>query len=340
MPRLDALANATGSVMKSGVQLDRPVTEFLSQAAVTLRENLTIDQALASLRGTRSGQVLYLYVVNDAEQLVGVLPSRKLIMSPGQTRVGELMTRNIVSLSQRDTLFDALELFAMYRLLALPVVDADKKLLGIVEVSLYTDEIFELVQNQQLKEVFQLIGLRLEQHKQGSPWRGFRLRMPWLASNITGGLICAVLGSFFEATVRETVVIALFIPVILTLAESVAVQSMTLAIEQAMSTPGRRSYAAQFAREAATALLLGISSGAVVGTVSLLWRQKTAASWTIAGSVATTMLLAAMLGRAVPKIIHVMKLNPRVASGPITLAVVDVMTVTIYLSASTMVLNA
>src|ERR1035437_9956407 len=115
--------------MNPGVPLDRPVTQCLSHAAVTLRENLTIDQALAALRSGQLGvpapgqtstpsQVLYFYVVNATDQLVGVLPARQLILSPGTALVGDVMTREIVTLRQKETLFDAMELFAMYRLLA------------------------------------------------------------------------------------------------------------------------------------------------------------------------------------------------------------------------------
>src|SRR4051812_21639639 len=214
--------------------LDRPVSEFLSTAAFTLPENLTMDEALARLRGrgnaTAKSQVAYFYVLNEKDQLAGVLPARKLLMSPGSAKVGDVMLKEIVALRSTEKLADALELFAMHRLLAIPVVDVEDRFLGIVELSLYTDEVFDLAQNRQLNEVFQLVGLHLEQHKQGTPWRGFRLRMPWLLANITGGLICAALGSFFEKTVEHVVLIALFIPLILTLAESIAVQSMTLAV--------------------------------------------------------------------------------------------------------------
>jgi magnesium transporter len=321
--------------MKSGIQLEKPVTEFLSHAAATLRADMTIDEALQSLRGSRHGQVLYFYVVDERARLVGVLPSRQLIISEGNRKIADLMNRGIIALTQRDTLFDALELFAMHRLLALPVVDDEQHILGIVEVSLYTDEVFDMAQNQQLSEVFQLIGLRVEQHKQGSPWRGFRLRMPWLFSNIIGGLVCATLGSLFEATVEHVVLIALFIPLILTVAESVAVQSMTLAIEQAAS---KKSYPGLFLREVVTAMLLGACTGVIVGAVAMAWRERWQVPATIGLSVAVTIVLAAALGRAVPKLIYLLKLNPRVASGPITLAIVDVMVITIYLSAATVIL--
>jgi len=320
--------------------LDRPVAEFLSIAAFTIPENLTMDEALTRLRGggpaTAKSQVAYFYVLDEKDRLAGVLPARKLLMSPGSARVGDMMLREIVALRGSEKLADALELFAMHRLLAIPVVDAEDRFLGIVELSLYTDEVFDLAQNRQLNEVFQLVGLHLEQHKQGTPWRGFKLRMPWLLSNITGGLICAALGSFFEATVERVVLVALFIPLILTLAESIAVQSMTLAIEQAVM---RRKSPAQLGHEVITALLLGACSGVIVGLISLFWEGPRYASLTIATSVGATMFLAAMAGHAVPKFIHLLKLNPRIASGPITLAVVDVVTITLYLSAATVVLG-
>jgi magnesium transporter len=184
--------------------------------------------------------------------------------------------------------------------------------------------------------VFQLIGLDLEQHKQGSPLRGFRLRMPWLLANITGGLICAALGALFAETVQKVVILALFIPLILTLAESISVQSMTLAIEQAAS--GKR-LGTRIRLEIATSLMLGLCAGTIVGVVSLFWRGPFAATLTIAGAVALAMIAASLLGRAIPQFMHALKLNPRIASGPITLAIVDVVTVTLYLGGATLILG-
>ena len=180
------------------------------------------------------------------------------------------------------------------------------------------------------------MGLHLERHKQGAPLKGFKLRMPWLLSNITGGLICAALGALFEVTVQKVVLIALFIPLILTLAESIAVQSMTLSIEQALA---KRRFSGQVMQEFLTALLLGATTGVLVGLVSLFWRGPLAATLAIAGAVCATMVIASLLGQTVPKIIHALKLNPRIASGPITLAVVDVATITVYLGGATAVLG-
>ena len=85
--------------------------------------------------------------------------------------------------------------------------------------------------------------------------------------------------------------------------------------------------------------MLGACSGILVGSVSLFWRGPLAASVVIAGAVTAAMLLAALLGRAIPKTIHLIKLDPRIASGPITLAIVDIVAITLYLSAATVFLN-
>jgi len=319
-------------------ELKRPVADFISKKAVTLSEALTIDQAVGFLRATRPASefdIVYFYVIDHEGRLTGVLPSRKLLLSDGQTLLRDVMTRNVVTIRQDETLFDALELFAMYRLLAIPVVDKDNVFQGILDVGLYTDEVFDLAQQTQLNEVFQLIGMRLEVSKHGSPFKGFKVRMPWLLANIAGGLICAALGSLFSATLEHVVMLALFVPLVLALAESVSMQSMTLAIE---SVGSKMPYTRQLLREVATALLLGTTSGLIVGVMSVFWGGSVFAPLVIGGSIFATMLMAATLGRLIPKFIYMLKLNPRVASGPLTLAMVDILTLTTYFSLGTILL--
>ena len=321
--------------------LDRPVGDFVSSQAVTLPDHFTVDDALASLRPhPPDAPVIYFYVLNPERQLVGVLPARRLLLSPGSSPIRSLMTTSLITLRATDTLFDAMELFAMHRLLALPVLDADRRFAGILDYSLYTEEVFDLAENRQLNEVFQLIGVRLSHAQHGHPLRGFRVRMPWLLCNILGGLACAVIGSCFEHTLQQIVILSLFIPIILTLAESVAVQSMTLAIESVSPANSRAAGSSSRAlaallREAATALLLGATSGVLVALVSLIWKQPWRIPLLLGAAIAGTMFLASLLGRLIPSLIHRLHLNPTVASGPVTLAAVDVVTVTLYLSAAT-----
>jgi magnesium transporter len=160
--------------------------------------------------------------------------------------------------------------------------------------------------------------------------------MPWLFCNIAGGLACAAIGSVFEHTLAQVVVLSLFIPVILTLAESVSVQSMTLAIEAAGKSTTVEARRKAILQETATAILLGFTAGGIVGIVSLFWRANFLVPLVIGASITGTMLIAALLGRAIPSLIHKLKLNPTLASGPVTLATVDIVTVTVYLLGATL----
>ena len=122
----------------------------------------------------------------------------------------------------------ASEYFATRRLLAFPVVNAGGQLLGVVDVSLFTDEVIDLAKRT-YDDIFQLIGVHGT--AQRSPWIAFRDRFPWLLCNIAGGLLAAFIASRFEHLLQEVVVLSLFIPIVLALGESVSMQALTLTLQ-------------------------------------------------------------------------------------------------------------
>src|SRR5690606_8487581 len=123
------------------------------------------------------------------------------------------------------------EFFLLHRLLAFPVVDVEGRLLGIVDVALYTDELADLDRREGNDELFQLIGVHFTESQQSSPVAAFKNRFPWLLANIGGGILAAFLSGVFEAELQKVVALALFIPVVLALAESVSIQSVSLALQ-------------------------------------------------------------------------------------------------------------
>ena len=128
-------------------------------ARVSVRH--TVGEALEQLRSTRiDGPVVYFYVVDELGRLQGVVPTRGLLLSPIDTPVERIMVRRVIALPTTATLMDACELFIVHRLMALPVVDDQKRLIGIVDVSLYTDEVRDLADREVSNDVFQLIGVR------------------------------------------------------------------------------------------------------------------------------------------------------------------------------------
>jgi len=327
--------------LSSDHHLSDPVVDHAHQNFVRLLVGETVGEGLRRVRSSPvEGRIVYFYVVDEQDRLQGVIPTRRLLLNPPETRVADLMERQVVAIPATATLLDACEFFLLHRLLALPVVDRDRRLVGVLDVELYTDELSDLVQREESEDVFQLIGVRLAQVRQASAPAAFRGRFPWLLCNIGGGLACAALAAAFERVLDQVVVLAMFIPVVLTLAESVSVQSLTLAIQ--IHDPGGRDRGAVFRRlrrEAMVGLLLGLVCGAIVGVATLAWQRTAVVLVVILASVALSVATAAVFGLFVPIAMRAIKRDPKVASGPIALAMTDIMTLFYYLGLATLMLR-
>ncbi|MFO0828821.1 MAG: CBS domain-containing protein [Phycisphaerales bacterium] len=328
--------------MSQGERLDleQSVIESMTAVQTAVSIDMTIAEALAALRSRRITQpILYVYVIDAEDRLVGVAPTRALLLGDPATPVRDIMRSRCVTLRADETVGDALLAFAAYRLLALPVVDGEGRLLGAIDVQLYADETFELAEAQRVNQLFSMLGIQVREARDRSPWRGFRTRMPWLVWNLVGGTACAIVAHVFDATLAEFLVLATFIPLVLTLSESVAMQSMTLVLEVLQGVGTRWPLVRRRLKvEAATAGLLGLCCGAVVGVTGFMFGGGFGIAAILLGAILTTMVLAAAIGSLVPVILHALRLDPRIAAGPIALTCTDVMAMSIYLGAATVFL--
>ncbi len=313
--------------------LDKPIKGFIRRTKATLRSSLTIGEALEDLRsrGIEEG-IVYFYVVDENDRLVGVMPTRSLLLSAPDEPIKKVMKQGVVSCRSDRPLWEAMSMFAVHRFLAIPVVDADGRFEGVIDVKLYSDEAADMASAEHEADVFQIIGVWIEQYRGGGPWKAFRIRMPWLGCNLLGGLISAGIATVFGGVLEQAIVIAAFIPLVLTLCESVSIQSLTLAIQfMHASKVNFRQIQKLALRETAVSLLLGLSCAAIVGIIAMLWAGPVPAVGVIAGSILIAMCIAAVLGLLVPLVLHVAKLDPRVAAGPLVLMLVDVTAMLVYL---------
>ena len=331
-----------GTVAKTGGgdHLKERALDHARQDFVRVRADQTVAGALAEARQSRTaGRIVYFYVVDERDRLKGVLPTRRLLLSPPETPVGEVMVRDVIALPADATLADACEFFILHRLLAFPVVDAERRILGVVDVELYTDEISELARRDESDDVFQLIGVRLAQVQRASLPAVFGRRFPWLLCNIVGGIACAVLAEQFHGILDRIVALALFIPVVLTVAESVSIQTLSLALQARSGNRFRWGETLRaFAREIPLGGLLGLACGSVVGAVVLVWQRHATVALTVLLAMLLSITTAVVLGLAVPTALHVARRDPKLASGPIVLACTDLATLFYYLGLATLLL--
>ena len=165
-------------------RLDDPVTRYMHEDFTRLSAGQTVGQALDWLRShPPPGRIIYFYVVDDEGRLRGVVPTRRLVLQSPTTPVTEIMVPHVVTLPEEATVLDACEFFIQHRLLAFPVVDKQERILGVVDMDLYTDELGQLEDAGRRDDLFQMIGVRLADAR-GAAISGFRRRFPWLGCNL------------------------------------------------------------------------------------------------------------------------------------------------------------
>lgn len=320
--------------------LNQPVLAVARKDVAMLREDLTVQQALDAIRQLGVGEkIIYFYVVDAEKRLAGVLPTRRLLTAPPDQRLSEAMISRVVAIPQSATVLEACEAFVMHKFLAFPVVDERRRIVGVVDVGLLTEEAFDIAEREQTDALFESIGLHISQVRDASPMRAFRFRVPWLLATIGSGMLCALLASAYEVTLAKSLVLAFFLTLVLGLGESVSIQSMTVTIQTLRTIqPTLGWYIKALRRETGTALLLGTTCGAVVGLLVWLWRGTGLAAVAIGGGIWLALCAACFIGLSVPTLLHALKLDPKIAAGPVTLALTDIFTLLFYFSLAALLL--
>jgi magnesium transporter len=318
----------------SAADLDGPIAPHMRREFTCLRADLTVGEALDWLRTNPPPErIIYFYVVDADGRLEGVVPTRRLVLTPPDRPLTDIMIRRVVALPEQATVEEACEFFIQHRFLAFPVVDARRRLVGVVDVDLYTDELSNLSDIHEREDLFQSIGVRVAGAQQLSPFSAFRHRLPWLGCNLAGGILAAFLAGRFEETLAGTVALSFFIPLVLTLAESVSSQSVSLTLHLLHEhRPTWKAMPGKVSSELTTGLLLGSACGLAVGLVALVWLGQLSVALALLGGIAGGVALSAVLGVTLPVLLRLLHLDPRVAAGPIALAGADILTILLYLN--------
>ena len=317
---------------------DSLVIEHARRDFPLLDADMTVGQALERIRKEGVGErVIYFFAVDSEKRLVGVLPTRRLLTADLDTRLRDIMVRRVVAIPATATVLDACEFFVLYKFFAFPVVDEQRRVVGLIDVSLFAEELLGEREEQPKPaapvrdDIFEALGFHLEQIRGASPWRVFRFRFPWLLVTVTGGTICAILAGIFEATLAHSLVVAFFLTMVLGLNESVSAQSMSVTIQMLRSAPVTWSwFVTALRRDFVTAVLIGLGCGAIVAMIVLLWQHTIRAGLAVGGSIALSLISASLFGLGVPSLLHRLKLDPKIAAGPITLALADIFALLIY----------
>jgi magnesium transporter len=314
------------------LELDKPLTELAHVYYVQLFEHESVAQSIERIRVAASGdRIAYFYATTKGDRLVGVVPARRLLVATPETLISSIMISPVVTIPETATLGDALELLANRRLLAVPIVDEENHLNGVIDLQHYTQDAIDLEQKEAAETVFQLVGFHIENQRAGV-WTQFKARFPWLLCNVVSGLTAAAISGVFDGVLRKVVALAFFFPLVLGIAESISMVAATLGIQQ-MHHPSKGVM-----RELRIAPLLGGAAGLLVGIAAFCWLH----SWIVGAVLAAAILLGALIGTLLglflPRLVHRWNLDPKIASGPAVLAITDILTLSGYLGLAAWIL--
>ena len=317
--------------------LSKKAEECASPVETVLDQNLTVKEAIKGLRTRKIKQeIIYFYAVDKEGVLKGVVSTRELLLASPEDKIKDIMLEKVIKIKGSHSLRDVMEAFEKHPLLAIPVVNNENKLIGAIDVQKVTHEPINFLDQRSRMDAFQMIGITLGEKKKIPIFQSYRNRIPWLLCNVFSGLVCALISRIFEGVLTKVILLAFFIPLVLTLSESTSMQAMAQSI-QFLRRPRFywRSVRNRALREWHLVFLIAISLGILVGILSLLWGDALLLSVTIAVGIVVGVTFSSFFAITVPIFLNRMKLDPKIASGPVVLMLCDIIATAAYLGLAT-----
>ena len=297
----------------------------------TLYQNTTCGDALKTLQDQQEAEmVFYLYITDEDDSLVGVASLRALATTPSNTLLKDIMEKRVHSVRPETDQEDVAQIVAQYNYLAVPVIDGDGRLLGIVTV----DDVVDVIREEATEDFLQMAGAGKDREiLLKSSWENAKVRLPWLFASWIGGVMAAYIIGKYENMLESMIALAAFIPIIIGMCGNIGTQSSTI-IVRGMAT-GRIEIGNEFKvllKELRVGLILGVLYGIMLGIFA---NFKFLGSDPMLGvavglSICSSMLLATAVGTFTPLILRKLDIDPAVATGPFVTTSIDILGVLLY----------
>jgi magnesium transporter len=307
---------------------------------LSLKENMTAAQAIDRIRSLAdlTETVYYLYVTDNARRLTGILSLRDIVVAqPGET-IGEIMTRDVIAIDTYTDQEEVARMIQRYDFLAVPVVDRERRLVGIITV----DDIIDILEEETTEDIYALGGLQSggDDYFQTNLLTVARRRVVWLLVLLITNTGTSAVISSQQDILKQVVALAAFIPLLIGTGGNVGAQSSTVVI-RGLNTERLRSIGPfkVILRETTAGAMLGIMLAAVV-TLWAYWLQPQYPGVSIAVGISlmAISILASTAGATLPLLFERFGLDPALMSAPFITTVVDVLGVFIYLKVATLIL--
>jgi magnesium transporter len=300
---------------------------------VALPESMTAADAIGQVRkaSDEAEMVFYLYVVDEQGRLAGVISLRQLVIASSETMLEEIMTQDTVKVQVTTDQEEAARMVSRYNLLAMPVVDHNDVLVGIITV----DDVIDVLREEATEDILKMAGTSDVEIESFSVLKSVKVRLPWLFAAWIGGVVAMYIIGYYEAQYKDDIyafaALAAFIPVIMGMGGNIGTQSLSLTV-RGLAT-GRldpQLLGKIVAKEVGVGTLLGLAYGILLAGVGWFINHNITLGITVGIAILANMAMAAVIGTGLPLVFAKMRIDPAVASGPFVTTSIDIVGVAFY----------
>ncbi|HEU0164372.1 MAG TPA: magnesium transporter, partial [Thermomicrobiales bacterium] len=311
---------------------------LLTPEFVAIAPNLRAEQAIMALRAIAADAevVNYVYVLDREDHLLGVLSLRNLVLAQPDAPVRDLMIAPAVATSVTTDVQDAANLLRDRNLLALPVVDDDNRLLGVIT----HDDAIEVLEDELTEDYLKMAGTDADEMSRRNPFEIARLRLPWLMGTMGLELFAGLVINNFSHVLQQVILLASFMPVISAISGNVGLQAAAIVV-RGLDT-GHVTLAdwrRHLGRELSTSLIMALSCGIVLGSIGAVWSRHLPFGLVIGGALTCSMLTAGLMGTLIPMLSKRLGFDPATTAGPFETAFQDVIGFAVFLWLASLLIN-
>ncbi len=291
---------------------ERTAGRIMNPHVFALNEDMTVGEAITELQNNRDVEmVFYLYVVDERSHLVGVVSLRRLLLVSPETPLKRIMTADLISARVHMDQEEVARQVAAYNLLAIPVVDEENKLVGIITV----DDVIDVIKDEATEDIYRLAGVAGDERAFTPATESFRKRLPWLAVNLATAFLVVTVIAMFEEQIGILPVLAILMPVVAGMGGNAGMQTLTvivrgLALGELTWGNARKA----LLKEAVVGIGNGLVLGSIAALVVWLTRGDPTLGMILGMAMVINMFVAAAAGTLVPLGLRAANVDPALAS--------------------------
>jgi len=320
---LDLMRPKESGVVENLLEYDEQTAgRIMNPHVFALNEDMTVGESITELQTNRDVEmVFYLYVVDDRRHLVGVVSLRRLLLVSPETPLKRIMTADLISARVDTDQEEVARQVASYNLLAVPVVDAENKLVGVITV----DDVIDVIKDEATEDIMRLAGVASDERVFTPASESLRKRLPWLGVNLATAFLAAAVVGLFQGTIAQVTALAIFMPIVAGMGGNAATQTLTVIVRGiALGELSWANSRKALLKEALVGLGNGVTLGLVAAAVAYLTKGDPVLGLLLCAAMIINMFVAATAGTLIPLGLRAMSVDPALASSVFITTLTDV----------------